>query len=201
MDKLSILKIKVINFIIQFLILSLFIYIFDYKFKINFDNDISKERQDIIQFLANYIIFDINDLTSVYFIYTSWIIVSFIPIINFDDYKTSYSMNLYTFFFPNYFFYIFLYRYSPNYFHSHFSTLFTQTLILGLFIVVFSIGISFILNKTIRHRSKAQFEDFKKIVEKIKYKCPNCGTEFNSIPLYCYSCLKELETNENFHEQ
>ena len=46
-----------------------------------------------------------------------------------------------------------------------------------------------------------QFEDFKKIVEKIKYKCPKCGTEFNSIPVYCYSCLKELETNENFHEQ
>ncbi len=201
MDKLNILKIKVVNFIIQIVILSLFIYIFDYKFKINFDNDVSKERQDIIQFLANYIIFDINDLNGVYFIYISWIIVSFIPIINFDDYKTSYSMNLYTFFFPNYFFYIFLYRYSPNYFHSHFSTLFIQTLILGLFIVVFSIGLSFILNKTMRHKSKAQFEDFKKIVEKIKYKCPNCGTEFNSLPKYCYTCLKELETNENFHEQ
>ncbi len=201
MDKLSFLKIKVVNFILQIVILSLFIYVFDYKFKINFDNEISKERQDIIQFLANHIIFDINDLTGVYFIYISWIIVSLIPIINFDDYKTSYSMNLYTFFFPNFFFYVFLYRYSPNYFHAHFSTLITQTIILGILIVVFSIGISYILNKTIRHKSKAQFEDFKKIVEKIKYKCPNCGTEFNSIPKFCYTCNFQLETNENFNEQ
>ena len=200
MDKLSILKIKIINFILQIFILSLFIYVFDYKFEITFDGNISKERRDIIQFLANYIMFDSNNISGVQFIFLSWIIISFIPIINFDDYKTTYSMNLYTFFFPNFFFYIFLYRYSPNYFHSRFSTLIIQTLILGVIIVVFSIGISFILNKTIRHKSKAQFEDFKKIVEKIKYTCPNCGTEFNSIPKYCYNCLKELETNENFHE-
>ena len=200
MDKLSILRIKVVNFIIQITVLSLFIYIFDYKFKIKFDSIISKERQDIIQFLANYVIFDRNDLIGIYFMFISWIIVSLIPVINFEDYKAVYSMNLYTFFFPNFFFYVFLYRYSPNYFHSQFFTLFIQTIILGVFIILFSIGISILLNKTIRHKSKAQFEDFKKIVEKIKYKCPNCGTEFNSIPKYCYSCLKELETNENIHE-
>ncbi len=200
MDKLGILKIKVVNFILQIFILSLFIYVFNYKFEINFDGSISKERRDIIQFLANYIMFDANNISEVQFIFISWIIISLIPVINFDDYKTIYSMNLYTFFFPNFFFYIFLYRYSPNYFHSRFSTLIIQTLILGVIIVVFSIGISFVLKKTIRHKGKAQFEDFKKIVKNITYKCPNCGTEFNSIPKYCYTCLKELETNENFHE-
>lgn len=200
MDKLSIFKFKVVNFIIQILILSLFIYIFNYEYTINFDKEISKERRDIIQFLANYIMFDPNDLSGLYFIYLSWIFISLIPIINFDDFKTVYSMNLYTFFFPNFFFYVFLYRYSPNYFHLHFSTLFVQTIILGLCIIIFSIGISFILNKTIRHKSKAQFEDFKKIVENIRFKCPYCGTEFNSIPKYCYNCLKELKTNENIND-
>ncbi|MFX1338500.1 MAG: hypothetical protein ACFFDK_07810 [Promethearchaeota archaeon] len=76
-----------------------------------------------------------------------------------------------------------------------------QTLILGLFIFLFSIGVSFLLNKTVRHKRKAQFEDFKKLVEEIKFRCPHCGTEFNSLPQYCYNCLKELETNANIHER
>jgi len=200
MAKLSFLKLKVVNFLFQILILSLLIYIFNYKFKINFDGEISIERQRIIQFLANYIMYNREDIFGLYFIYMSWIIVSLIPIFNFQDYKAAYSTNLYTFFFPNFFFYIFLSRYSPNYFESYFLHLLIQTLILGLFIVIFSIGVSFLLNKTIRLKSKAQFEDFKKLVEEIKFSCPYCGTEFNSHPQYCYNCLKELETNESIHE-
>ena len=39
----------------------------------------------------------------------------------------------------------------------------------GVIIVFFSIAISFVLKKTIRHKGKAQFEDFKKIVKRIVY--------------------------------
>ncbi|GAG74984.1 unnamed protein product, partial [marine sediment metagenome] len=101
MDKISIFKLKIMNFIIQFLILSLLIYFFDYRFNIIFDNDISGERKIIIQFIANYILFDPNNITDLYFIYFSWTIVSLIPIFIFNDYKKAYSMNLTTFFFPN----------------------------------------------------------------------------------------------------
>jgi hypothetical protein len=200
MDKLSFLKLKVINFIIQILILSLLIYVFNYKFKINFDKEISPERQRIIQFLANYIMFNIDDSFGIFFIYLSWIVVSLIPIFNFQDYKAAYSTNLYTFFFPNFFFYIFLSRYSPNYFKSYFLQLLVQTLILGLFIIIFSISLSFLINKILRHKKKAQLEDFKKLVEEFKFSCPYCGTEFNSLPQYCYNCLKEFETSEKIHE-
>lgn len=201
MNKLSFLKFKVVNFLIQILILSLLIYIFNYRFKINFDRGISIERQEIIQFLANYIMFNKDDSFGIFFIYLSWIVVSLIPIFNFQDYKAAYSTNLYTFFFPNFFFFVFLSRYSPNYFNSYFLQLLIQTLILGIFILIFSIGVSFLLNKTIRHKSKAQFEDFKNLVEEIKFICPYCGTEFNSLPQYCYNCLKEFQSNENTHEQ
>ncbi|MFX0186508.1 MAG: hypothetical protein ACFE8A_02105 [Candidatus Hodarchaeota archaeon] len=131
-------------------------------------------------------------MSSLYFICISWMVVSLIPIFNFDDYKKSYSMNLTTFFFPNFFFYVFLYRHSPNYFYSHFQTLFTQTFFLGLFIVLFSLGLTFILKKIKIPSDITKFEDLKLIIQENKIKCPFCGIEYNSIPKYCYNCSKEL---------
>ena len=196
MNKLSILRIKFVNFIIQIIILSLFINFINYEFAIKFDPGILKERQLIIQFLANYVMYDRDKIFGMTFIYLIWIIACLIPVINFDDYKSAYSTNLYTFFFPNFFFYIFLNRYSPNSFNSYFTTFIINTLILGVTLLIFSLGISIILNKTIRNKSKAQLEDFKKIIEKMKFICPYCGTKFNSIPVYCFNCLKELRTDE-----
>ena len=196
MNKLRILRIKFVNFIIQIIILSLFINFINYKFAIKFDPGILKERQLIIQFLANYVMYDRDKIFGMTFIYFIWIIACLIPVINFDDYKSAYSTNLYTFFFPNFFFYIFLNRYSPNSFNSYFTTFIINTLILGVTLLIFSLGISIILNKTIRNKSKAQLEDFKKIIEKMKFICPYCGTKFNSIPVYCFNCLKELRTDE-----
>ena len=196
MNNLRILKFKFVNFIIQIIILSLFINFINYKFAIKFDPGILKERQLIIQFLANYVMYDRDKIFGMTFIYFIWIIACLIPVINFDDYKSAYSTNLYTFFFPNFFFYIFLNRYSPNSFNSYFTTFIINTLILGVTLLIFSLGISIILNKTIRNKSKAQLEDFKKIIEKMKFICPYCGTKFNSIPVYCFNCLKELRTDE-----
>ncbi|TFG28102.1 MAG: hypothetical protein EU532_06035 [Promethearchaeota archaeon] len=176
--------------------MSLFIYVFNHKFTIKFDAGILKERQEIIQFLANYVMYDRDEISGMSFIFSIWIIVALIPVINFDDYKSAYSTNLYTFFFPNFFFYIFLNRYSPNSFNSYFPPYIINTLILGLFLLIFTIGISILLNKTIRNKKKSQLEDFKKIAEKIEYTCPNCGTKFNSIPVYCFNCLKELTVDE-----
>ena len=184
MNKLRILRIKFVNFIIQIIILSLFINFINYEFAIKFDPGILKERQLIIQFLANYVMYDRDKIFGMTFIYLIWIMVCLIPVINFDDYKSAYSTNLYTFFFPNFFFYIFLNRYSPNSFNSYFTTFIINTLILGVTLLIFSLGISIILNKTIRNKSKAQLEDFKKIIEKMKFICPYCGTKFNSIPVY-----------------
>ncbi len=201
MNRFSFFKIKLVNFMIQILILSLFIYLFDYEFKINFDKKISKERRDIIQFLANYIMFNTENSFSVYLIIIAWIIVSLIPIINYKDYKSAYSMNLSTFFFPNFFFFLFLYRYSPNYYNAYFNTLLTHTLIIGFCIVIESIGITFLLKKIKKSKIDTQFEDLKLLVKKSSTKCPKCGTEFNSIPQYCYNCLEEIKNYEFIKER
>lgn len=184
------------NFIIQILILSLIIYLFDYRFNMVFDTGISDERKIIIQFIANYILFDPNNITDLYFIYISWMLVSLIPIFIFNDYKKAYSMNLTTFFFPNFFFYVFLYRYSPNYFNSYFQTIFLQTIILGLCIVIFSLSLALILKKIRKPKEEALYENLKAIEQEINIKCPHCGIEFNSSPKYCYNCLNELITEE-----
>ncbi|MFX1259133.1 MAG: hypothetical protein ACFFAN_14860 [Promethearchaeota archaeon] len=149
---------------------------------------------DIIQFIANYVMYYYknNNFTQFYFIYFSWMIVSLIPIFVFNDYKKAYSMNLTTFFFPNFFFYVFLYRYSSNYFNSYFQTLFINTILLGLFIVLFSLGFTFILKTIRKPKARTQFENLKLIEQKNKIICPHCGIEYNSIPKYCYNCSKEL---------
>jgi hypothetical protein len=144
--------------------------------------------------------FNANDTDGILFIYFSWFIVCLIPILSFNDYKKAYSLNLTTFFFPNYFFYIFLFRYSPNYYHSNFQIFITQTIIQGIFIVLYSIGLSLFLMKIRKLSNKTQLENLRIIEEKNTTTCPNCGTQFNSIPQYCYNCLKEL-TTENFIDE
>ena len=197
MDKFEVFKTKIMNFILQILILSLFIYLFKYRFNIIFDTGITEERKFIIQLIANYVIVDINDASSVQFIYVSWTLVSLIPIFIFNDYKKSYSLNLTTFFFPNFFFYVFIYRYSPNYFNSNFQTLITQTIILGLFIVSLSFGLTFLLKRIRKPEYEVQAEDLKLIQQKNRIACPHCGTEFESIPKYCYNCSKEIAIAAN----
>ncbi len=183
---------KLVIFTIQILILSLLIYIFKYSFAINFDEDILEEQQIIIQFIANYVIFDFESYSSNFTI-ISWIIISLIPIFIYNDYKRAYSMNLTTFFFPNFFFYVFLNRYSANYFNAQIQTLFTNTIILGMIIVAISIVLSLILKKFKNQEGIIQSEGLKQLVASNRYKCPHCGAEFNSIPKYCYNCSKELQ--------
>jgi len=197
MDKLEVFKTKIMNFIIQILLLSLFIYLYKYRFNIIFDTGITEERKFIIQLIANYVMVDINNASSVQFIYVSWTLVSLFPIFIFNDYKKSYSLNLTTFFFPNFFFYVFIYRYSPNYFNSNFQTLIIQTIILGLFIVSLSFGLTFLLKRIRKPEYEVQVEDLKIIKQKNRIACPHCGTEFESIPKYCYNCSKEIAIATN----
>ena len=181
---------KIILFIIQILILSLFIFYFGYQFNIIFDIDASNAQKRITQFIANYVLF--NDLSGLLFMYFIWILVSIIPIFLYNDFKKAYSMNIMTFFFPNFFTYIFLYRYSKDYFNSKFSFHLLHSILLILLIVMVSIGISLILKKITKVKIEEQIEDLHVIISNINSKCPNCGTEFNSTPLYCWHCNAKL---------
>lgn len=199
MIKLSFLKSKIAIFIMQIIALSLLIYLVDYNLVIQFDDDISNERKEIIQFLANLIMFDAksSNINGLLFIYLAWFLIALIPIFIFHDPKKAYPRNLTSFFFPNFFFYIFLSRYSPDYFDSHFSVLFTQTIILGIFIMVVSIVLSYVLKEIIDNKDQDQIEDLMKIADNIKSKCPHCGTLFESTPVYCYNCSKEIIILQN----
>ena len=191
-------KSKMVLFAIQIALLSLFIFIFNYKSVIIFDSDISEERQVIIQFLANYIIFTLenNGITGFIFISLSWTLVSIIPILIFNNFKKAWTMNLTTFFFPNFFFYVFYARYSRSNFDLIFPTIFGQTILLALYIIGLSIGISLGLAKLRKSKEDVKIEDLREIEIKAKSKCPYCGTEFESIPKYCYNCSKEITSNK-----
>jgi len=190
MKILDIFRIRIVIFAIQFLILSLFVFIQSYNINLEFDAGIIKERELIIQFLANYVLFD--KLSGLFFVYIIWFTVSLIPIFAYIDFKKAYSMNLLAFFFLNFFLYVFLSRYSSEYFNSNFQFHFINTILLGIFIVGISITLSIILKKITENRRKPQSADLEAIARSISTKCPECGTEFDSRPKICYNCNTDL---------
>lgn len=189
---------RLVLIIIQTLILNLIVLFFGYKFNLNFDIETGSEQKVIIQFLANYVFFDMEP--GLFFIYLIWILVSLIPIFIYNDFKKSYTTNLLTFFFPNFFLYVFLSRYSPVYFDSKFSFHFMHTIILGIALVSLSIGFSLVLKKILQSKIKDQMEELHTIASKSKYACPKCGVEFDSFPKFCYNCNTELKIIEDNQE-
>jgi hypothetical protein len=194
----KIIKSKITIFIIQILILTLLIYLFGHSFSVNFDASASLEQRIIIQVLANYIMFD--ELINLMFIYILWISVALIPIFIFIDYRKAYSMNLTTFFFPNFFFYVFLSRHSPIYYSANFPFLFPRTLILGIVLVFISFGLTFVIKKIQKSEKIVSDENLKLIQHETKYTCSKCGTEFSSLPKYCYNCLNEIIKEESIND-
>jgi len=190
MKIIEVFRSKIVIFLIQILILSLFIYYVDYEFTINFDSNILRERAIIIKFLANFVLF--NDFSGLFFIYSIWIIVSFVPILIYWDFKRAYSMNLITYFFPNFFLYTFLHHYYRNYFKANFRIMFTNTFILGIIILIISIEFSLILQNIRSYKKKAFRIDLKQIIRENSTFCPNCGTKFDSIPQFCYNCNTKI---------
>ena len=185
---------KTVIFIAQIFIISLLIISFNYDIKLSLDLGISETQERIIQFLANYVLFD--DLHSLIFIYLIWLTTSLIPIFLFNDIKRAYSMNITTYFFPNFFVYTFLYRYSRNYFDINFVFHILHTILLGLTIILISIFLSLFLKKMRKIKPKTHLEDLQIVFKNIKSKCTNCGAEFDSSPIYCYNCNTKLIFNQ-----
>lgn len=184
-------KSKLMVFCIQILILLISSVIFNYRIHIDFDlstDPRAGEQQFIIQFLANIILYN----TTFGFLYINiiWVIVSVLSILIFNNYRKAYSMNLTTFFFPNFFFYIFYWRYSITSFSSVFPTFLVETIALSIAILIISIGLSLIL-KLIRNEEKKV--DITEIDLKNRSECPQCGTKFESKPKYCYNCNTHLK--------
>ena len=193
----SFFKKKTVSFILQFILLTLIIFSSNYSFQIDFKPDTIIEQRIIIQFLANLVLFrGINDTI---FMYLTWLIVSLIPILSNFNFKKAYSSNLLSFFILNFFVYVFLFnkdmRVTNDFFTVNFIPLIVNSILLGLTITIYSIFLSILLNKI----KSARLE--KKVSEKVVDEnpliiCPKCGTEFDSIPLYCYNCNSKLTSDE-----
>ena len=187
----SLFKSKLMIFCIQILILLIFSAIFNYQIQIDFDSSTDPragEQQFIIQFLANLFLYN----TTFGFLYVNftWVIVSLLPILIFNNFRKAYSMNLTTFFFPNFFFYVFYWRYSITSFNSIFPTFLIETIALAIILVVISIVLSLFL-KLIRNEEKK--ENITNIELENRSECPQCGAKFESKPKYCYNCNTYLK--------
>jgi len=187
---LNIFRMRFVIFLLQFLILTLLISFMGYEINLDLDIGISQERALIIQFLANYVLF--KNLSSLLFIYIIWLSVSLIPIFVYIDLKKAYSMNLLTFFFLNFFPYVFLKQYSLNYFNINFQFHIGNTLLLGITIVGFSIVLSLILKKIKISKKRSRIVNLETIAKSISTVCLQCGTEFDSRPKICFNCNADL---------
>jgi len=192
-------KSKLMVFCIQILILLISSVLFNYRIHIDFDlstDPRAGEQQFIIQFLANIILY--NTTFGFLYINFTWIIVSLLPILIFNDFRKAYSMNLTTFFFPNFFFYVFYWRYSITSFSSVFPTFLIETIALAITILIISIGLSLILKLIGNLKFDEKKENIMEIELKNRSECPQCGTKFDSKPKYCYNCNCHL--NEELGE-
>ncbi|MEJ2277903.1 MAG: hypothetical protein P8Y70_09170 [Candidatus Lokiarchaeota archaeon] len=190
----KIFKSKLFIFFLQIGILALFISGFNYTFSITFDNTTTDIHRTIIQFLGNLVLYD--NLSEIIFMYILWFVIGLIPVIIRRDLKSTYSINLTIFLILNFFFYVFLRRYTLVYFNTYFPILLLKSIILGLFLVGTSVLICLILNKILSRSKNIEGRTPKllQIAEENRYKCPYCGTSFESIPLICYNCSKVIRT-------
>lgn len=194
----KILQKKIILFFIQLIALSIIIFGFGYNFMISFDPDISMERKIIIQLLANYILF--GGVDQFLFLSCSWFFVILVPIFALNNYKKTVTMNLSTFFFPNFFFYVFLARYSTNYYNSNIQFLMIKTIMLGVIILLSSLTLTFIVRKVRKTNKRIINGDLEQSEQNPEFKCMNCGAEFGSQPKYCYNCLTKLIEEDKINE-
>ncbi len=195
MKIIDVFRIRIVVFLIQISILILLIHLFEYKHDLNLllfpqPSDTTEEQIAIIEWLSNYTLYE--DWSDLFFIYTIWLLISIIPILIYKNYKQAYSMNFLTFFFPNFFLYAFLRNYYRSYFNTNFLSLFMKTIILGVTIILFSIGLSLGIKKIMKTKIDTQIADLEAIARSITTICPNCGTEFASIPKFCYNCNLDL---------
>ncbi|MDX1797591.1 MAG: hypothetical protein R3255_02980 [Candidatus Lokiarchaeia archaeon] len=199
MKIIEIIRSRIILFIIQISVLFLIVHLFEYKFDLNLSSipppiNTNDVQIGIIEWLVNYIMY--QDLTDLFFIFIIWVLISTIPIVIYNNYRKAYSMNLITFFFPNFFFYVFLFNYYQPYFNVYFLDLFIKTIILGTTIILYSIGLSLILKKIIDFRFEKKGIDLSDIARSGKFVCPKCGVEFESIPKVCYNCNTDLTVKD-----
>jgi hypothetical protein len=187
------LKSNIFTLLIQLLILVLTIYLIGYTFTIDFDSSTTFEHRVIIQGLGNLLLYEFSQ--NMFFFYILWLVVGLVPVIIQQNVKRVYSINLKLFLVLNFFFYVFLWKYSPEYFNAFFPFLLVRSIILGGFLEGFSILISFSLNKV-----KNYMRDEEKMTPKLaliaeenKFKCPYCSTTFDSIPKICYKCSKIIQ--------
>ncbi len=203
MKIIEIIRSRIILFIVQISTLILIIQLLAYKFDLNLSLipppiNTTEVQIGIIEWLVNYIMYE--GLVDLFLIFAIWLLLSTIPIFIYNNYRKAYSLNLITFFFPNFFFYVFLFNYYQPYFNVYFLGLFLKTLLLGMTIVIYSIGLSLILKKIASSRFEKQSIDFSEIASSRKVVCPKCGVEFESIPKLCYNCNTDLTVkNENTH--
>lgn len=183
---------KMFLFFVQTAVLYGLSRIMQYGWAIPFDESTSTVHRDIIQSLANFFLI-VAQSSKPLFPYLAWSLAALIPILIYRTAKQAYSLNLLTFFLYNFFFYVFLERYSPDFYYAKVGELLIQTVILGIYLFILSLGVGTALERWGQENKKDIQANLEKLIEENKSICPHCGTKFESTPEYCYNCSKKIK--------
>ncbi|MFX1273838.1 MAG: hypothetical protein ACFFAT_02240 [Promethearchaeota archaeon] len=75
-----------------------------------------------------------------------------------------------------------------------------KSISLGLIIVMVSLCATFILKKIVKSEKTLIYKDLEQEKFISWHKCNKCGTEFSSLPKYCYNCLNKIIKEESIIE-
>lgn len=199
MKKLKLLKNRFVIIFIMMISISLLILFSNGVINLPLDSTILNEQKIIIEFLLSYFIADIPFQydSALFNIYLGWTIGVLFGSLILANPKKSLTNITILISLISYFLLIFGFRHSPNYFNYIFPQLFIQIISLLIYNCLISFMASFFIEKIYQKiKSDENYELKIEILAKNnKIKCPHCGTEYESIPLYCYNCSKKIKRN------
>ena len=203
MKKLKFLENRFIIISLTTIIISFLIFSLNGKIRLPLDSDILDERKIIIEILSSYFSADFSAEIPFQFnqalfnFYLAWSLGALFASLILANPKKSATNSIILVFFICYFLLIFGFRYSPDYFNLIFPQLFIQILFLVIYSSLFSFISAYFFEKIYKKFQKRENHERNReaLAKSNRIKCPYCGTEYESIPLYCYNCSKKIESN------
>ncbi len=199
MNKFKFLKSRFIIIFLMIIIISILIFSLNGRISLPLDSFILDEQKLIIEILASYFLAEIpiqfnQALINIYLAWTLGALFASLILANPKKTLTNITILI---FFISFFLLIFGFRHSPNYFTSFFPQIFIHIIFLSIYISLFSFISAFFIEKIYKKFQKSENHEIRLevLARSNKIKCPHCGTEYESVPLYCYNCLKKIKSN------
>lgn len=181
------------------IIISILIFSLNGRISLPLDSIKLDEQKLIIEILASYFLAEIHITfnQALINIYLAWTLGALFASLILANPKKTLTNTTILIFFISFFLLIFGFRHFPNYFTLFFPQIFIHIIFLLIYVSLFSFISAFFIEKIYKIFQKSENHEIRleALARSNKIKCPHCGTEYESVPHYCYNCLKKIKSN------